>query len=299
MPLAAIYARKSNERNVADEDKSFTRQIEMARVCATRHGFEVPQDHVYVDDAISEAEFDRRPGLMRLLNAIRPRAPFAALVLADKDRLGREQFETNHILKQISPAGVRIFEYQNGGREVRLESSTDKLIMSVSNFAAELATRLRIVSDELWASAHDSLRTRQKSFGLKRALPRLSTARAGAGEGRRRPPGGRGGPGRGDCGHWDRGAGGAHPHPPDLGRWRLACASAAPRASPSTRTPPSREGHAPPPVTGGSGELPLNGLLTPVTSTAVLSRAGDPRPRWPAASRRAARSGSSARPRSA
>jgi len=34
--------------------------------------------------------------------------------------------------------------------------------------------RLRIVSNELWASAHDSLRTRQKSFGLKRALPRLA-----------------------------------------------------------------------------------------------------------------------------
>ena len=37
--------------------------------------------------------------------------------------------------------------------------------------------RLRIVSDELWASAHDSLRTRQKSFGLKQALPRLAGSR--------------------------------------------------------------------------------------------------------------------------
>jgi len=76
--------------------------------------------------------------LMRLLNALRPRAPFTALFLADKDRLGREQFETNHILKQISLAGVRIFEYQSGGQEVRLDSPIDKLIMSVSNFAAEL-----------------------------------------------------------------------------------------------------------------------------------------------------------------
>ena len=45
---------------------------------------------------------------------------------------------TNHILKQISLAGVRIFEYQNGRQEVRLESPSDKPIMSVSNFAAEL-----------------------------------------------------------------------------------------------------------------------------------------------------------------
>jgi DNA invertase Pin-like site-specific DNA recombinase len=122
MPLAAIYARRSTEQNVADEEKSVTRQIELALACAKKHGFEVPQEHLYVDGAISGAEFDRRPGLVRLLNAIRPRAPFAALFLADKDRLGREQFETNHILKRISLAGVRVFEYQSGGPEVRLEN---------------------------------------------------------------------------------------------------------------------------------------------------------------------------------
>jgi DNA invertase Pin-like site-specific DNA recombinase len=138
MLLAAIYARKSTDQNVVDEEKSVTRQIELAIACAKQHDFEVPQEYIYVDDAISGAEFDRRPGLMRLLNAIRPRAPFSALFMADKDRLGREQFETNHILKQISLASVRIFEYQSGGHEVRLESPIDKLIMSVSNFAAEL-----------------------------------------------------------------------------------------------------------------------------------------------------------------
>ena len=135
---AAIYARKSKEQNVVDEEKSVTRQIELATAFAKTQGFNVAAEHTYVDDAISGAEFERRPALMRLLNTLKPRAPFAVLVLADKDRLGREQFETNHILKQISVAGVRIFEYQNGGREVKLDSPIDKLIMSVSNFAAEL-----------------------------------------------------------------------------------------------------------------------------------------------------------------
>src|SRR5262245_10265187 len=138
MLIAAVYARKSTDQAVSDEEKSVTRQVELAVACAKTHGFEVPPDHIYVDDAISGAEFDRRPGLMRLLNTLRPQAPFTGLFLADKDRLGREQFETNHILKQISLAGVRIFEYQNGGHEVRLDSPIDKLIMSVSNFAAEL-----------------------------------------------------------------------------------------------------------------------------------------------------------------
>src|SRR2546427_2651642 len=138
MGAAGVYARKSTDQAVCDEEKSVTRQVELAVACARAHGFEVPPEHVYVDDAISGAEFDRRPGLMRLLNTLRPQAPFAGLFLADKDRLGREQFETNHILKQISVAGVRIFEYQNGGQEVRLESPMDKLIMSVANFSAEV-----------------------------------------------------------------------------------------------------------------------------------------------------------------
>jgi site-specific DNA recombinase len=138
MAAAAVYARKSTDQHIAGEAKSVTRQIELAMACAKTQGFDVAPEHIYVDDATSGAEFERRPGLIRLLNASHPQAPFAALFLADKDRLGREQFETNHILKQLSLAGVRIFEYQNGGQEVRLESPIDKILMSVSNFAAEL-----------------------------------------------------------------------------------------------------------------------------------------------------------------
>src|SRR5436190_2151160 len=82
-----VYARKSTEQNVADDEKSVRRQIDLAVVCARENGFTVPAEHIYVDDAISGAEFDRRPGLMRLLNTIGRRAPFAALFLADKDRL--------------------------------------------------------------------------------------------------------------------------------------------------------------------------------------------------------------------
>src|SRR3989442_4857631 len=130
MGAAAVYARKSTDQAVSDEEKSVTRQVELAVACARTHGFEVPPEHIYIDDAISGAEFDRRPGLMRLLNTLRPQAPFAGLFLADKDRLGREQFETNHILKQISVAGVRIFENQNGGQGGRPGNPTHKTTKS-------------------------------------------------------------------------------------------------------------------------------------------------------------------------
>jgi len=47
--IAAIYARKSTEQNgVGDEEKSVTRQIEHAKAYATKKGWAVVDDHVYV-----------------------------------------------------------------------------------------------------------------------------------------------------------------------------------------------------------------------------------------------------------
>ena len=70
---AAIYARKSTEQSgVNDEEKSVTRQIEHARVYAARKGWSVIEEHIYSDDGISGAEFVKRPGLIRLMNALKP-----------------------------------------------------------------------------------------------------------------------------------------------------------------------------------------------------------------------------------
>ena len=44
--IAAIYARKSTEQNVADEEKSVTRQVERARDYATRKGWTVDDAHI-------------------------------------------------------------------------------------------------------------------------------------------------------------------------------------------------------------------------------------------------------------
>ena len=64
---AAIYARKSTDQLVADEAKSVTRQVENARAFAVAKGWTVADAHIYIDDGISGAEFERRPGLQRLL----------------------------------------------------------------------------------------------------------------------------------------------------------------------------------------------------------------------------------------
>ncbi len=137
--IAAIYARKSTEQNgVADEEKSVTRQIERARAYAVRKGWTVADAHVYSDDGISGAEFgDRRPGLARLLNALRPRPPFQVLVMSEESRLGRESIEVAYALKTLAQAGVRVFVYLED-RERTIDSPTDKLLLSVAAYADEL-----------------------------------------------------------------------------------------------------------------------------------------------------------------
>src|SRR5437773_2774044 len=137
--ITAIYARKSTEQNgVADEAKSVTRQIEHARAYAERKGWTVADEHVYSDDGVSGALFgDKRPGLARLLNALRPRPGFDALVMSEESRLGREQIETAYTLKLITDAGVRVFFYLED-RERTLDNAMDKVMLSLTNFASEM-----------------------------------------------------------------------------------------------------------------------------------------------------------------
>jgi DNA invertase Pin-like site-specific DNA recombinase len=135
----AVYARKSTEQNgVADAERSVARQVEHARAYAVRKGWTVSEDHVYIDDGISGAIFgEKRPGLARLLNALRPRRPFDVLVMSEESRLGREQIETAYTLKQITDAGVRVFFYLED-KERTLDTALDKVLLSLTSFASEM-----------------------------------------------------------------------------------------------------------------------------------------------------------------
>src|SRR5882724_1470642 len=105
--IAAVYARKSTEQNRNDEEKSVARQIDQARAYAARKGWTIVDEHIYVDDGISGAEFIKRPGFLRLINALKPKVPFQVLIMSEESRLGREQIETAYSLKQIIDVGVR------------------------------------------------------------------------------------------------------------------------------------------------------------------------------------------------
>jgi hypothetical protein len=96
-----------DESGLDDEAKSVHRQIELARVLAQECGWTIDEEHIYTDEE-SGAEFDKRPGLIRLLNHLKPkrsatgdRRSFEALIVTDRDRLGREMFEASFNCKQI------------------------------------------------------------------------------------------------------------------------------------------------------------------------------------------------------
>ena len=134
----AIYARKSTDQHhVTEAQKSVSRQVDQARRYAAQKGWAVADEHVYVDDGVSGAEFARRPGFLRLMNAVKPCPDFQVLVMSEESRLGREAIETAYALKQIITSGVRVFFYLED-RERRLESPTDKILLSLTTFADEL-----------------------------------------------------------------------------------------------------------------------------------------------------------------
>lgn len=136
--IAAIYARKSTEQTgVTEEEKSVARQIEHGRAYATRKGWTAAENYIYSDDGVSGAEFVKRPGFLRLMNALKPRPPFQVLIMSEESRLGREAIQASYAFKQIIDAGVRVFFYMSD-QERKLDNALDKVMLSLTNFASEM-----------------------------------------------------------------------------------------------------------------------------------------------------------------
>lgn len=135
---AAIYARKSTDQGALnDEHRSVARQVENARRYADEMGWTVDDSHVYSDAGISGAEFANRPGFVRLMAALTPKAPFDVLVMSEESRLGRESIETAFAMKQLTQAGVRLFFYLER-RERTLDTPIEKAMLALQTMADEM-----------------------------------------------------------------------------------------------------------------------------------------------------------------
>jgi len=158
----AIYARRSTEEH---QVASLDVQIDEAARYIAGKGWTLAREHIYRDDAVSRAEFKKRPGLIALLNALKSGA-FDAVVLRDDTRLGGDMHRTGLVVQDIVESGVRIFCYFEDD-EITLDGATDKIMMALRGFAAELerekiAGRTR---EHLMTKARRGLNTGGRCYG--------------------------------------------------------------------------------------------------------------------------------------
>jgi DNA invertase Pin-like site-specific DNA recombinase len=137
MGIAAGYLRRSTDQSGVEDQRSIARQLEHARAYAEKKGWSLRDEFVCVDDGVSGAEFDARPGFIRMMNSLKPKPLFDVLIMSEESRLGREAIETAYALKPLVQAGVRVFFYLED-RERTLDGPIDKIMLSLTTFADEL-----------------------------------------------------------------------------------------------------------------------------------------------------------------
>jgi site-specific DNA recombinase len=175
---AAIYARRSTDEHQA---ASLDVQTEEARRYVEAHGWMVAPEHVYLEDAVSRAEFKKRPALIAMLNAAESKG-FDVIVCRDETRLGGDGPRTTLLIQDIVDAGVRLF-YYIGDEEVSLTDATAKFMVSVRNFAAELE-REKIASrtrEHLMTKARKGYNAGGRCYGYDN----IEIREGGAADGRR------------------------------------------------------------------------------------------------------------------
>jgi site-specific DNA recombinase len=131
----AIYARKStDDRDRNEENKSVTRQTERAKAYAAAKGWTVDDEHVFIDDGVSGAEYQNRPGFTRLLARLKE---FNVLVMSEPSRLGRDMLRNAYHVGEILDAGVRIFYYLTDEEEMA-DTPEQKIMLTLKSYASEV-----------------------------------------------------------------------------------------------------------------------------------------------------------------
>lgn len=127
---AVIYARCSTDH----QDTSIATQTTEATRYIESKGWIVA--NVFTDEALSRAEYVKRPALYAMLNAAE-RGEFDVIVMRDVDRLGGDTNRNGVILSDLIDRGIRIDEYLTQNT-VRLDNAISKFFAVAKNFAAEI-----------------------------------------------------------------------------------------------------------------------------------------------------------------
>ncbi len=129
----ALYGRRSTDEH---QIASMAVQTEEGRRYIVKHGGTLAEEHVFLDDAISRAEFKKRPGLIALLNAAKAKQ-FDAVIVRDESRLGGDTFRSGLVIQDLLESGIRLYYYYTD-EQVRCDGAVDKFMIAARSFAAEL-----------------------------------------------------------------------------------------------------------------------------------------------------------------
>lgn len=107
----AVYARYSSDRQ---SPSSIVDQVRKCREYAERQGWQVLDQCIYIDEAVSGTSTERA-GLQRMLSASEsPSRPFDAILVDDTSRLSRKLADTLNLYERLSFAGIRLVAVSQG-----------------------------------------------------------------------------------------------------------------------------------------------------------------------------------------
>jgi site-specific DNA recombinase len=131
----AIYARFSSDRQSA---VSIEDQIRKCREYAARQGWEVLEEHIYADHAVTGTTAERM-GLQKLLaSAEQSGRPFDAILIDDTSRLTRKLADALNLYERLTFAGVRLVAISQG---VDSDSSQAEILFGVHGLIDSVYSR--------------------------------------------------------------------------------------------------------------------------------------------------------------
>lgn len=133
MRRAAIYARRSTDEHQVE---SLVVQQANATTYIDKMGWTLAAEHVFLEDAVSRAEFKKRPALIALLNAASA-GEFDIVVVRDESRIGGDTFRSGIVIQDILDAGMLLYYYFTD-EQVTLDNAVEKFLVAARSFAAEL-----------------------------------------------------------------------------------------------------------------------------------------------------------------
>ena len=127
-----LYARFSSD---SQHPASIDDQVLACGRYATQQGWQVLEEHRYVDEALSGVGVEHRPAYRRLLAALTSPTPFDVLLVDDLSRLSRDAAEILRLVRLLQGVGVKLISVADG---IETGHKLSKLVVSVKAVINEL-----------------------------------------------------------------------------------------------------------------------------------------------------------------